>query len=131
MKYWIDKNGKPTETGQHYEIASRLLAKLGVKLQHKRNTKQERGSLMYQTDYDSAYEEMFKLGYARVNEQDAIVYVEIPGVSKIAYLPRGQRHFLEDKTMQGKEISLNAGRFVKTRTGRSNADEIVRKLVAG
>jgi len=130
MKYWIDTNGRPTPPGQHYDLAKVVLAKRGIKPQHLRNNKQSRGSLMFQTDYASAYAEMFKLGYLRVNEQADVLYVEIPTVSKPMYLPRAQREFIEDKQLAGKTLSFNSDRFVETRLGRSNANEIVEKLIA-
>jgi len=130
MKYWLDTNGRPTEPGQHYDLAKQALAARGIRPQALRNNKQSRGSLMFQADYASAYAEMFKLGYLRVNELDTVLYVENPTISRAVYLPRAQRVFIEDKQLAGKTLSFNEDKFVETRLGRRNASEIVEKLVA-
>lgn len=57
------------------------------------------------------YEQMFKLGYARVVEDDQNVWVDSPNP-----LTRAQRDFLEDKHYhQKKNIILNDKRFIEAR----------------
>lgn len=112
--YWVDANGKPTETGNHHDLALKLLA------QHKGIT---------HFSYESIYAEMFKLRYLRVNVINSTVYVDAPNISSVAYLSRGQREFIESLALAGKTIIFNGKSFIESRFGRSNANEIVEKLL--
>lgn len=129
MKFWISPEGKKTRTGAHYDVAKEVLAALGVKVVARGKTKKDRGSLMYSADYEGVYAAMFQQGYMRVDERDDSVFIENPNVPKLAYLPRGQRKFIEDAKLAGKAVSYNENRFIETRLGKGNANEIVLKLI--
>jgi hypothetical protein len=86
-------------------------------------------SLGMADDHDSAYQEMFKLGYVRVDERDTIVFLENPKIASVGDLSREQAEFAKSKGLEGKEISFNDTQFVQTRQSGANANEMVSRLV--
>jgi hypothetical protein len=94
MKYFLDRNGVPTERmagrpgAGHIEIA---------------NAAEEldaRGDI---------YQQMFALGYVRVMETDQAILVDAP-----RRLTPAQKRFLA-KECEGREVKINSAEFVDSR----------------
>lgn len=96
-KYFLDCDGVPTTrmagkpgTG-HVEVAKTVLGKL------------EPGS--------DVYDQMFALGFVRVLETDAEVFVDA-----LRPLTKKQQAFLSTKRREGKAVSMNDATFIQSRS---------------
>jgi len=99
-RYFLDRKGaqtfrmkgKPGE--RHIGIAATVLAEQGIS----------------PADAPDYYDQMFRLGFARVAETDKQVEVECPKT-----LTTAQRRFLEAKEQEGKTLTLNDPKFMATK----------------
>lgn len=109
LKYFLNRDGIPTKRiagkagGGHIEIAHVA----------------ERDLVPGQ----DVYEQMFRLGYARVVETDSEVMVDCPKP-----LTARQKDYLLVKEREGKTITLNNRAFVESREGR--AKQVLRAVCA-
>jgi hypothetical protein len=107
-KYFLDRNGIPTRRmanvpGKgHFDLAKEIVG----------------------SESEDLYQQMFKLGYARVLERENEIHVESPRT-----LTRKQREYLEDKA-NGRPIILNDRNFMESKDERSKkASKIVTTLI--
>ena len=96
-KYFLDRDGVPTgrmrgAVGQgHIDIANEHLA----------------GRLQPGGD---VYQQMFELGFVRVEETDVMLEVDAP-----RSLSKRQKTFIQDKAQGGKQVQVNGEAFIKRR----------------
>lgn len=96
-KYFLDREGVPTgrmrgAVGQgHIDIAHEIL---GERLH----------------PGGDVYEQMFELGFVRVEEDERLLEVDAP-----RNLTSGQKSFINEKAQHGKQVQVNGEAFIRRR----------------
>ena len=122
MKFWINYDGKQIGAGDsHQTAAMRILPPSIVD-----RIQAEHGMDDFN---DALYSAMFARRYMRISYVGNTIFIDQPDCAKVEYLSRAQRDWVTAKIEDGRTIQFNNRVYVETRQGRSNANEIVSKLI--